>query len=91
MLQKASAIQYTTHLEKQASEFRPPAKKRSIFKSKNSGESSKASKGLSLYKHKWNSHREEEEAEREQEEFKKEVLTRAVFGSQGSRYEITAD
>ena len=71
---------------------RQRARRSSIFKSKNSGgESSKASKGLSLYKHKWNSHREEEEAEREQEEFKKEVLTRAVFGSQGSRYGITAE
>ena len=79
----AKEVSSTSSADAAKDEFRPPVKKRSIFKSR--GDSSKAAKGLSLYKHKWNSHREEEEAAREQAEFQKEVLTRAVFGSQGSR------
>ena len=76
LLKKAATVTSTTHLEEELAQLekktepQQPPKKRSIFKSKTAGE---AKKGLSLYKHKWN-------AAANDDDFKREVFTRAVFG-----------
>ena len=56
-----------------------PVKKRSIFKSKANGKGG-SGKGLSLYKHKFGAGHEQD-----QDEFKREVFTRAVFGGGSSK------
>lgn len=59
-------------------------KKRSIFKSKDSQGGAK--KGLSLYKHKWTGH-----ANEDQDDFKKEVFKRAVFGGSSKGFDFDDD
>lgn len=84
-LSKSASLASTINVEKEiksetAKDQQPIPKKRSIFKSKTSGDSKK---GLSLYKHKWNNTNTTDD----KEDFKKEVMNRAIFGFDSGEFD----